>query len=338
MKLKQIILSEPVAVFFFCFAVIFGPAITVLFANDLSQFTDCNTYIGLAHFDFEQSAVRRYRVIIPFIASGLDYIGSGVFDKLAPTHFVGDFSLPFSFFLVNTTIMSLFGCMIYRYCRAFDTSRFAAVIGTLFMLSARYTAYFAALPFIDSLFCLIIAMTLVGLKEKNTKMLLFCLLLGPFAKESYIFIAPMIFFFGAFNKRRLLGWFALSGLLVFSYHFLYDYYYPPAVVGWFKAEIYHFYFLKKGLAMLFSFYGLYKIAINIGFWILLPVIAAYYSPALRLQLKKYCDARFFYFAGAIVLQMLLSLSMERMFYLMMPVLAVIMAMSFDELRKVFRFQ
>lgn len=202
------------------------------------------------------------------------------------------------------------------------------------MLSARYTAYFAALPFIDSLFCLVVAMTLVGLKEQHKKILLICLFLGPFAKESYIFIAPMIFFFGPFNKLKLLGWLGLSGLLVFSYHFIYDYYYPPKVVGWFKAEIYHFYFLKKGLAMLFSFYGLYKILINIGLWLLLPLVACYYSPVLRQQLKKYFNASILFFTGAVVFQMLLSLSMERMFYLMMPVLAVVMAMSFDEIRKV----
>ena len=84
-------------VFFFCFAVLFGPAITVLFANDLSQFTDCNTYTALANFNFEQSAVRRYRVIIPFLASGLNAIGGDLFNKLSPSYFVGNFSLPFSF-------------------------------------------------------------------------------------------------------------------------------------------------------------------------------------------------------------------------------------------------
>ena len=333
MNWKQFFLREPVLVFFFCFALIFGPAITVLFANDLSQFTDCTTYTALANFDFEQSAVRRYRVIIPFLANGLNAIGGGLFNKLAPTYFVGNFSLPFCFFLVNTTIMSLFGTMVYRYCRAFDTTRFAATIGIVFVLTARYTAYFAALPFIDSLFFLMVAMTLVGLKERNTKLLLFCLFIGPFAKESYIFIAPMIFFFGPFNKWKLLGWFGLSGLLVFGYHFIYDYYYPPKVVGWFLAEVYHFYFLKKGLAMLFSFYGLYKIVINIGFWLLLPLAACYFSPVYRQQLKKYCDASVLFFIGAVVFQMLLSLSMERMFYILMPLLAMVMAMAFDEIRK-----
>jgi len=333
MNWKQFFLREPVLVFFFCFAVLFGPAITVLFANDLSQFTDCNTYTALSNFDFEQSAVRRYRVIIPFLASGLNAIGGGLFNKLAPSYFVGNFSLPFSFFLVNTTIMSLFGSMVYRYCRAFDVTRFAAVIGIVFILTARYTAYFSALPFIDSLFCLIVSMTLVGLKEKNNKMLLFCLFVGPFAKESYIFIAPMIFFFGPFNKFNLLGWFGLSGLLVFGYHFLYDYYYPPKVVGWFKAELYHFYFLKKGLGMLFSFYGLYKIFINIGLWLALPIAACFYSVALRQQLKKYFDRSILYFVAAVIFQMLLSLSMERMFYILMPVLAVVMAMAFDAIRK-----
>ena len=132
-------------------------------------------------------------------------------------------------------------------------------------------------------------MTLLGLKEKNTKMLLWCIFLGPFAKESFIFIAPLIFFFSHINKGKLLLWFGLSGLLVFSYHFLYDYYFPPKIVGWFMAEFYHFYLLKNGLTLLFSFYGLYKIHINIGVWIILPVVACYYSPALRKQLKENLD-------------------------------------------------
>ncbi len=333
MTLKQILFKESVLVFGFCMAVLAGPCLSILFQNDLSQFTDCNTYLGLAQFDFEQSAVRRYRLIIPMLASALNYMGGSAFDHLAPTYYKGDFSLAFSFFAINSVIMAFFGLIIYKYCLSHGLSKVAALIGLVFVLSSRYTYYFAALPFVDSLFCLVIGLTLLGIKNRDSKMLICCIFLGPFAKESFIFIAPLIFFFGSIPKSRQLLYFTISGFAVFSYHCLYDYYYPPKIVGWLMAEMYHFYNFKYTLALLFSFYGAYKMLINIGLWIGLPLLAWFVSEPFRKRFKSKWDVCKIWFLVSVLFQMLLSGSMERMFYLALPVFAVAIAMSFEGVKE-----
>jgi hypothetical protein len=336
MELKRYILKEHVLVFFFCLAVLSGPCLSILFTTDLSEWTDCKTYLALAHFDFDQSPVRRYRIIIPFIAGALDAIGSPVFDKLAPSYYQGDFSLPFCFFLVNSVIMAFFCLLVYRYCRVQGTSRLAALTGLIFLLSARFTYYFAALPFVDSLYCLVIAMTLLGIREKNTPMLVTCIFLGPFAKEAFIFIAPLIFFFSHIKRSRSFILFAASGLLVFSFHYLYDHYFPPRVVNWFLADIYHFLLLKDGLRLMFSFYGAYKIFLNIGIWIILPFVACHYSPGLWKGIRGKTDLCMSCFLLSVLFQMVLSGSLERMVYLAMPFFALVIAMSFDGIKEKIR--
>jgi hypothetical protein len=336
-QLKQFILKEHNLVFLFSVAIIVGPALSILFGNDLSQFPDCESYTGLAHFDFNQSSVRRYRVIIPFVAAFLDFIAGSFFSKLSPTYFIGNFSMPFCFFLINTTLMGYFGTLIYKYCRAHQVSRLASIVGLLVMLSARYTSYFAALPLVDSLFCVIVGMSLLGTKTKNTSILMVCIFIGPFVKESFIFIAPIIFFFSHIKKTQLALYFLLSGIFVFSFHGLIDYYFPPPHIGWLKADMGHLNNILYYLPLLLSFYGIYKILINLGFW-LLPLLAPLFSKTLRKLIAQNIDNYVLYFLLSVLLQMLLSGSMERMFYLAMPLISLLVAIIFDDMKKHIRFE
>ena len=117
----------------FCMAVITGPVLTVLFQYDLSQYTDCQTYLGLAELDLDQSPVRRYRIIIPMLARGIHLLTGGMLNVFAPTYFIGDFSLPFSFAIVNTILMCITGIMVYKYCRSYASS-IGALMGLLVFL------------------------------------------------------------------------------------------------------------------------------------------------------------------------------------------------------------
>ncbi len=332
-RIKTWILKENTLVFFFCAAVIWGPAINILFAYDLSHAPDSSTYLGLAQFDFDQSPVRRFRIIIPFLAAGLNFLFGGVFDKLAPAYFAGDFSLPFSFFVVNSLLISFFGLLIYRYCKAYKTGVYAAVIGTLVMLTCRYTSTIVGLPLIDSLFCVVVALSLLGIKEKNTSMLLWAIFLGPFAKESFIFIVPLIFFFSHIPKLRSALYILLSGILVFAYRYLYEKYAPLTLVSGLESDLSHLHNLADELWNLLSFKGFYKLFSNPWLWLLIPITALVFCKNYFKTLQQHLDGYLFWFMISVMIQVLLSGSFERMFYLSMPFWAVLIALSANELKK-----
>ena len=107
--------------FLFCFAILFGPAYALFdsYNYDLVANPDLRTYLGLANFEFDQNETRKYRVIIPFLAAGVNYVFGPFFSVMEPHTFPGpDFSLCLSFLLVNCTCMALFGVLVYRLCKA----------------------------------------------------------------------------------------------------------------------------------------------------------------------------------------------------------------------------
>ena len=334
--MKNILSNEYLLVFMFCVAVIAGPAIAILFENNLLHFPDCTTYLGLAHFDFAQSPVRRYRVIVPFLASALNFLFGRVFTCFRPSYFNNEYSLAFSFFVVNVSLTALFGVLVYRYCKAFGCSRASALIGTLAMLTCRYTIYMAALPLVDSLFCVVVTLTLLGIKEKSTGLLLWAIFLGPFAKEAFVFIAPLIVFFSHIDKKKQVLFFVISGALVFTYRFLYDRYAPLPSGSGLDADMSHLPNLIHNLPKLFSVSTLFKILMNVGFWALVPLLVFLISKVRGIFVVKALDKYMLWFVLAIIVQMLLSGSMERMFYLAMPLVCVIVALSVDELAGMYR--
>ncbi len=329
---KNAIQKEHLMIFWLCLAVIAGPAIAALFANNLTYYPDCKTYLGIAHFDFNQSPVRRYRVIIPFAAAALNYISGGLFARLSPSYFDGDFSMSFSFFIINSLLTAWAGQLIYRYCKSFGLDKFSSISGTLVFLTCRYTAATAAYPLVDSLFMVVVAITLLGIKLKHTNLILTAIFLGPFAKESFIFIAPLILFFSHLPKLKLLLFFALSGILVFSFRYGLDALTLKPFTGSIRADLAHLYLLKHNARKLFSFYTLFKIAMNIGLWGLAPLICWVRRPALIKESVYSLDKYLAWFLVSVLFQMLLSGSMERMFYIAMPLFCVIIAFSVAELK------
>lgn len=331
-RLKTFIANENTLVFFFCMAVMAGPALSTVFSYDISQLPDCRSYLGLAEWNFDQSPIRRYRIIVPFAARILNVLFGGAFAHLAPSYFTGSFSLPFSFFLINMLLTSLYGLLIYKYCKSYGTGAIAALVGLLVMLTSRYTIYIAALPLVDSLYCVTVMLALLGVKQKNTGMQLLAIFLGPFAKEAFIFVAPVIFFFSHIPRGRLLLYFILSAAIVFGYRYLYDYLAGPGEIDGLRADLMHLGNLRKMLR-LFSFYNIYKVLSVIGLWVLLPVAAAAVVPGYKTLLKSAIDKAMMVFLAGVLMQMILSDSVERMFYQAMPVLVLIASVSFAALRK-----
>src|SRR5687767_11158232 len=95
---------DRLVLFLFCFAILFGPAYALFdsFNYDFVASPDLGNYLGLAEFDFDQSPVRKYRVIIPFLAAAVNFVLGPLFSALEPDTFPGpDFSMCMSFFVVN---------------------------------------------------------------------------------------------------------------------------------------------------------------------------------------------------------------------------------------------
>jgi len=256
-----------------------------------------------------------------------------VFRKLQPGSFPGDFPLAFSFLLVNSILLSIWGVLIYRFCKDYGIATIPSLIGLLVMLSCRWTPYIAGTAMVDSLYCIVVTLSLLGIREKNGKFILLAIFLGPFAKESFIFIAPIIFFFSHISKPKLLVYFLLSGLLVFGFRYMYDRFagFPPG--SGLAADMYHFGYVKENLHKLFSFHGVYDILSNPGLWLIAPVAALGLVPAYKPALKQRMEWYMLFFMMSILVHMLLSGYLERMFYLTMPLLCMIIALAIDEGRK-----
>lgn len=324
--------GKSLALFLFCLAILFGPAYALFDAYhyDTAANPDLETYLGLANFDFDQSPVRKYRVIIPFLAAGVNYLFGGLFAALAPNSFSGpDFSMCLSFLMVNCLFMAVFGMLVYQLCKAFGASRLGAIMGLLSVLTCRWTAYLAGIPIVDSLYVVVIAMTLLGIQTKNTKLIIAAIFIGPWAKESFIFIAPLIFFFSSINKWKQVLLFLISGLLVFSFRYFFDQYSgTPSGLG----PTSNFAYISNApiaLMRLFSFHGIYEIVSISGIWGLLFVFLIH--KPIRIVFKQKTSLYLILFLFIVLIHAVLSAELARMFYLATPVIAVWISLICDEI-------
>ncbi len=317
--------------FLFCMAIILGPAYA-LFDNykyDYVANPDVKTYLGLANFDFDQSPVRKYMIIVPFLSSMVHYLAGNIFTRLAPNSFPNpDFSMSFSFFVVNCFFMSLFGVIIFRICKLFEISTLGAIVGLFSVLTCRWTSYFVGIPLVDSLYWVLIASILWSLKTKNTKLMIILILVGPWIKESFIFILPLIFFFSTIPKQKQILLYLVSGVLIFGYRYYFDFVTHTSNIG-LSQDFSHVNNIVLSLKKLFSFHGLYEIFSVIGIWGFLYFFLS--KELLKKLLTKNRTYFLLIYAAIILVHMLLSTELARMFYGITPLLALGVGASFDNI-------
>jgi len=325
-KAKAFALNEYLLVFLFSLAVILGPSITVLLNPEIhTACTDCNTYTGLAHLNLDQSPVRRYRPIVPALVIILHTITGGILGHKAPIGFQGDFSVSVCYFIINLLIMALYGLLIYRYLRAYGLNVVSAGLGLMVMLTCRWTSYWAGLEMVDSLYCFVIALLLLGIKLKDERMVMIAILLGPLAKEAFIFFIPVILLFSPFPKWRALLYLAMSAIIVLSFRYLYDRYaaLPPSNIDVWTREKH---LLSKYALGLFTPNGLYKIFSVTGLWVLVPIIAAAFTGGYFKMMRQRLDTYIILFMLGVLVHMIFG-SYERHFYISLPVLCLIVGLS-----------
>jgi len=327
--LKDIFSRTETWVFLLCLAVIHGASFHVIDIVNATEGNDTVSYLGLFNFDFNQYSVRKYRIIVPFAARLVHTIFGGVFTKLAPDSFPGDFAVGMSFLVVNNLIMALFGVFVFRFISNYCSWILASLVGLLSMLTCRWTAVIAGLPLVDSLYLLVLAMVLVGLKEKNKKLLIISIFLGPWAKESFIFIAPIIFFYAPIKKVKQVLFFAISGALVFSARYYIDTISGTDVAGTMQENFSHFGSIWYSLKRLFSFHGVYEVFSVTGFWILL-VIPVLIKKVFLKSVKKF-EPFVLWYIVSVLFQAILSTDIARMLFMLTPVFAALWAVFLEQI-------
>jgi len=282
---------------------------------------DLDTYLGLSHFDFDQSPIRRYRIIVPFLAAGLHAILHPILNLIQPQHFPGpDFSMGFCFLIVNNLIMAGAFSMIYALGKRIGLQDRWAMVSVLFIVTCRWTLYVCGLPLVDSLYFFVLTATLYAITTRNIRWTYAVMLLGPWAKESFVFIAPLIFFFGPVPKLKQIPIWILSGMLIFAFRYGYDHWAQLPVEESFQRDVAHLGFISDSLTRLFSFHGVYEMASIVGlggvsFLLLL-------HPKIRQEWKSGIQPFQWIYLLIILWHALLSTDLARMLYLMMPVLAL----------------
>ncbi|TGE21144.1 hypothetical protein [Hymenobacter metallicola] len=312
-------------VYVLALGVLAGSAYTMYVHYDFSHSLDTRSYLSMARGEFRGvSITRRYRVVVPAVAAAVAWPVEQVYARIWPQRAATDWPLRLAFYLVNTLVLAGAGLLMFRSCLLSGAAPGAAVLAMLAVLTSRWAVYTAGLPLVDSLYLLVFALAFYAAGSGSSLALAACILLGPQAKESFVFLAPWLLWFA----RRAMPWPQQLALLVVSGALAYG------VRHWIDTQVGappqeslnnaldHLHNVTYSLRRLLSVKGLGEIFSIFGFFWL--VLLAGLRGGLGRWLRPLGRS------GAalltvVVVHMLLSGDLGRMGYLAAPVFAVLFA-------------
>lgn len=331
MRLQRFIDIESNWFLFFLFlAVISGFAFGFADVYDHMSNVDVQTYVGLSEFDFDQHPVRRYRVIIPMLAAGVHFVFGSIFTMLSPNDFPGDFSRIMSFVVVNSALMALYAILVYRICITVlgDSKVWPSIIGVISVMTCRWTMLISGSALVDSLYLVVLGLLLLGILRKELWLVILAIYLGPWAKEAFIFFVPLLIFVENKFYPKIVLHLVISGILIFTFRYLFDQAIGAEFGESISRDVSHFEVIPMSLRRLFSFHGLYEILSIGGVWNLFILIGLF-NKKMRTVLKKSIGMIWWVLSVLVLAQALLSHELARMFYLLTPLLAVLISFQFD---------
>lgn len=321
-----------ILIYFFSFALLLGTAYNTYLDYDTQNSSDCKTYMSIANGEFkDQSLVRRYRIIVPFIAKAVALPFEQVYTQLWPHRGSTDWPLRMGFLLVNVGLMSLVGLVIFHCCKAYeisDTGSLLAVVAVL--VGGRWGNLFAALPLTDSLYLLVLSVVVYALKTHNQLLLALCILIGPIAKESFLFVAPLIFFLSSLSKVKQTALFAFSGLLVFSIRYAIDQQAGTDMAASVATDSEHFYNIEITLKRLASVRGLGELCTVFGLFTLILLAGLTKGKKAITSWTSHTDSIIWWFIPVMLVHALLSTEAARMLYLGAAAWAVMIGLIWDK--------
>ncbi|WP_223648568.1 hypothetical protein [Hymenobacter psoromatis] len=303
---------------------------------DFSHSLDTRSYLRLASGRFDSvNVTRRYRLLVPLAAGALARPLAALGTPGGPTRQAGEWPLRTAFYLINCLLLSAAGACFYQCARLAGAGAGPAALALAAVLSSRWAGYAAGLPLTDSLYLLVFGLGYHAVRRGlgAAWALALTLLVGPLAKESFVFLLPWLLWYG----RRALSWrgqalaLALGVGALAAAHFWVDKAAGAApdtsVANAFShLENLTFSLRKafsiKGLAELFSIFGL--------FW--LPVLVALARPGGRRALAPVLGGAEAALLVVVAGHMLLSADLGRMGYLLAPVFTAALALSMGWVR------
>ena len=172
---------------------------------DFSHSLDTRSYLRMASGRFDSvNITRRYRVLVPAAAAAVAVPISRVYARVWPQRPAGQWPLRFAFYLVNCLLLAAAGVCWFNAARQAGAAPTAAALAMLAVLSSRWAEYAAGLPLTDSLYLLVFGLAYYAVRRGpgGGWAVYLALLLGPLAKESFLFLVPWLLWFG----RPALAW------------------------------------------------------------------------------------------------------------------------------------
>jgi hypothetical protein len=312
-------------------SLLIGSSYQIYLHLDFTKIPDAVSYFRMAEGDFTVTITHRYRLAVPMLAKLISLPIEKTISYIWPHRAEPEWALRLGFFIINTVIMSLASLMIFKVCRAYGASVFASLAGMTAVLVSRWAVIFAAIPWTDSLYLFVIALSIYGAKTKNNKILMAAILLGPFAKESYIFFAPVLCLAAVRHTGfvRLAAWFVLSGILVFTFRAFIDHLVQVPAEKSLNNAFSHFENIPLGLQRLGGIRGLGEIFSIWGLFTLILISGFAGGKLNRESWMSKIDIMVILTPVSMLLHAVLSTEVGRMIYFASPVFAVSMALILD---------
>jgi hypothetical protein len=298
---------------------------------DFSHSLDTRSYLRLASGRFDSvNVTRRYRLLVPLAAGALARPLAALGEPASTPRPAGEWPLRLAFYLLNSVIISAAGACFYGAARLAGASPGAAALALVAGLSSRWASYAAGLPLTDSLYLLVFGLSYYAARRGAGAgwAVALALLLGPLAKESFVFLLPWLAWFG----RRALGWrgqlaaLALGGAALAAAHVVVDRAAGAPAAASVTNAFAHFENLAYSLSKTFSLKGLAELGSIFGlFW--LPVGAALLRSDGRRTLAPVLGAPEAGLLAVVAVHMLLSADLGRMGYLLAPAFVAALALS-----------
>jgi hypothetical protein len=312
---------------------------------DFSHSPDTRSYLRMAAGRFDSIRVtHRYRVLVPAAVAVVAAPIAKVYGRVWPQRPVGQWPLRFAFYLVNCLLLAAAGACWFNAARLAGAAPAAAALAMLAVLTSRWAEYAAGLPLTDSLYLLVFGLSYYAVQRgpHGKWALVAALILGPLAKESFVFLVPWLFWFGrptlAWPKQLLSLATGVTALLVVHY-------FVDAQIGASATQAVsnafehienityslHRAASPKGIGELLSIFGLFTVIIPVAYWL---QNCYRNSPTTAFHASLgWADLGLL---AVVAIHMLLSGDLGRMGYLAAPVFCSALALVFTHWRRLVR--
>lgn len=316
----------------FAFALLTGSAYNLYLSYDSKSNVDCRTYMAIANGEFkDQSLTRRYRILVPFIAKAVSLPIESVYSKLWAHRSESDWPLKMGFLITNLILMSAAGCAIYLLCKAYSISEPGSLLAMIAVLcGGRWGNLLAGTPITDSLYLLVLTLTILAIKTRNDFMLAICILIGPLAKESFIFVAPFIFFFAPMHKWKQLLLFAVAGSLAFGIRYQIDQLAGSESLDSIVNDANHIENISYSLTRILSVRGIGELGTVLGIFSFILLAGLTKGKTAIKSWSTHVDSFLWWFILIMLIHALLSSEVSRMLYLGSAVWAVMIGLIWDK--------